>query len=261
MEIPQIGLGTWQNTDSETCKNSVKNALDIGYRHIDTAQIYGNEESVGQGISASKVDRSEIFLASKVWVDKLDSEGVVRSTEESLRKLGVDYVDLMYVHWPSGNYRVGDTFEGFQELLDRGLIDRVGVSNFDVGLLREAEKHIEVYANQVEMHPLLPQKELMQYCAANNIELVAYSPLARGDVLETPELNEVADQYGVSPAQVSLAWLMDKGAKPIPKSASEKHIRENFEALNIELQPHDIEIIDSINRRNRVVDSEMGPWS
>lgn len=257
----ELGLGTWQNTDPEQCRKSVENALNIGYRHIDTAQAYRNEESVGEGIEASKVDRDEIFLASKVWTSNLSPEKVISSTEESLEKLGVDQVDLMYIHWPAEDYRAKETLEAFQELKERGLIKNIGVSNFEVTHLDEALEHADVYANQVEMHPLLPQEELLQACKENGVEFVAYSPLARGEVFNIREIQEVAQKHGVSEAQVSLAWIMEKGATPIPKASTVEHIEDNFESRNLELDEEDIEKIDSIRGEERMVDPDFAPWS
>lgn len=255
----EIGLGTWQNK-GEDCTESVKIALDMGYRHIDTAQIYGNEEQVGDGIEASDVDRDQIFLASKVWIDQLSSENVIASTEESLEKLQTDYVDLMYVHWPSGDYSPEESLEALQELKGRGLINNIGVSNFEVPHLEEALETVDVYANQVEMHPLLPQEELRELCKENDVELVAYSPLARGEVFNIQEIQEVAEKHGVSEAQVSLAWVRQKGAVPIPKASSREHIRDNLESQELELDDEDMEKIDSIRGEERMVDPDFAPW-
>lgn len=256
----ELGLGTWQNKE-ESCAKSVKQALNIGYKHIDTAQIYENEAQVGEGIENSDVSREDFFLASKVWIDQLNKEDVITSTEESLEKLQTSYVDLMYIHWPAGEYSPEETFKGFKQLKERGLIKNIGVSNFTVSQMEEAMGHAEIFANQVEMHPLLPQEDLLQACKENNIELVAYSPLARGEVFNVKEIQEVAEKHGVSEAQVSLAWVIEKGATPIPKASSIDHIRDNLEALEVELDNEDIQKIDSINRRERKVDPDFGPWN
>ena len=233
----------------------------MGYKHIDTAQIYENESQVGKGIKKADVDRENFFLASKVWIDQLNKENVIKSTEESLEKLQTDYVDLMYIHWPAGEYSPEETFKGFKQLKERGLIKNIGVSNFTVNQMEEAMNRAEIFANQVEMHPLLPQEKLLQACKENDVELVAYSPLARGEVFNVEEIQEVAEKHGVSEAQVSLAWIIEKGATPIPKASSEDHIRDNFEALEVELEDEDIQKIDSIDREERMVDPEFGPWN
>jgi len=257
----RIGLGTWQNTEPEKCRKSVEYALNNGYRHVDTAQIYKNEEYVGQGIKTSKIDRENVFLASKVWNTNLSKKRVLSSTKESLKKLDVDYIDLMYIHWPSTEYQPEKTLQGFQALKNRGLIQHIGVSNFNTTYLEEALQHAEIYANQVEMHPLLPQKQLLEYCKEENVELVAYSPLARGKVFDVPEIQEVAEKHEVSEARVSLAWILEKGATPIPKSQNQEHIKDNLKALELKLDPEDITKIDSINKKVRTVDPEFAPWN
>jgi 2,5-diketo-D-gluconate reductase B len=262
-EIPKLGLGTWQNDDPEECRNSVKTALEMGYEHIDTAQAYDNEEDVGRGLEAADIDREDYFLASKVWIDQLSPENVKKSTRESVQRLGVDSVDLMYIHWPSGDYQPQETLKAFKELIHSGEIKNIGVSNFTP---EQVDKAMEIapehiIANQVEMHPLLQQEELLEKSREHGITLVAYSPLARGKVFDVPEIQEVAEKHGVSEAQVSLAWLMQKeGVVVIPKASSEEHIRDNFEALDLELDEEDVEKIDSIDREERQVDPGFAPW-
>lgn len=255
----RLGLGTWQNTGDQ-CIKSVQSALDMGYRHIDTAQVYGNEKEVGDGMKASKIDRDEVFLASKVWIDNLSAKDVKSSTEASLEKLKTDYIDLMYVHWPAGNYRANESLVALEKLKDRDLINHVGVSNFEVPHLDEALEVTDIYANQVEMHPLLPQEELREYCMNNNVKLVAYSPLARGEVFNVKEIGEVAKKHDVSEAQVSLAWIREKGAIPIPKASTIEHIQDNHNSENLKLDAEDIDKIDSINGKVRMVDPDFAPW-
>jgi 2,5-diketo-D-gluconate reductase B len=259
--MPTFGIGTWKNENPEQCAESVRTALEMGYRHVDTAQIYGNESAVGDGIAAADVPREEIFLATKVWIDHLDRDGVVESTAESLDKLGVDSVDLLYVHWPSRTYDAAETLPAFEELVERGLVDRIGVSNFEPHHLDEAREVLDepVFANQVECHPLLPQAELREYVAGTDIELVGYSPLARGAVFDVPELSEIAEKHGVSEAQVSLAWLREKGVTAIPKATSEAHIRDNRESLTLDLNEEDVATIDAIDRTDRQVHTSFAP--
>ncbi|MFB6269032.1 MAG: aldo/keto reductase [Halobacterium sp.] len=261
--MPMLGLGTWQNDDPEQCVESVRTALEMGYRHIDTAQAYGNEEAVGRGIAEADVPREDVFLATKVWIDSLGHDDVIRTTEESLERLGVESVDLLYVHWPAGEYDAEDTLPAFQELVDDGLVDRIGVSNFEPRHLDEARDVLgdDPFANQVEMHPLLPQEELREYADGRDLELVAYSPLARGDVFDVPEIQAVADKHDVSGAQVSLAWLREKGVTSIPKATGEAHIRDNFDSLAVDLDDEDVAKIDGFDRRNREVDPDFAPWN
>jgi diketogulonate reductase-like aldo/keto reductase len=259
--MPMLGMGTWENDDHDQCAESVETALEMGYRHIDTAQAYRNEEAVGEGIAAADVDREDIFLATKVWISKLSHEDVLRSTENSLDKLGVDYVDLLYVHWPADQYDPDGTLSAFDELYDEGLTRNVGVSNFEPEHIDRASQELDapVFANQVEMHPFLQQEELRAYAADNDIELVAYSPLARGDVMDDPTLGEIAEKHGVSEAQVSLAWLREKGVTAIPKATGEAHIQDNFESLALELDDEDVAAIDDLDRGERQVHPDFAP--
>jgi len=260
--MPALGLGTWQNDDPEQCTNSVETALEAGYRHVDTAQAYGNEEAVGKGIERADVDREDVFLATKVWIDNLASDDVLETAEESLDRLGVDRVDLLYVHWPARAYDPEETLAAFDELYDEGKIDRVGVSNFEPDQVDEAMDVLDapLFANQVELHPFLPQAELREHCADRDVEVVAYSPLARGEVFGNPTMSEVAEKHGVSEAQVSLAWLREKGVTAIPKATSPDHVRDNWASLDLDLDPEDVERIDAIDRRDRRVDPDFAPW-
>jgi 2,5-diketo-D-gluconate reductase B len=261
--IPKLGLGTWQNTDGDECANSVAYALDLGYEHVDTAQAYGNEEDVGEGIANSEVDREDFFLATKVWIDNLEHDDVLETTQKSLDKLGTEYVDLLYIHWPAREYDPEETLAAFDKLYDEGKIKHVGVSNFEPEHLEEAKELLDapIYANQVEMHPLLQQDELVEYAQENDITLVAYSPLARGEVFDVPELTEIADKHDASEAQVSLAWLMQKdNVVAIPKATGEDHIEDNYGALTLELDDEDIEKIDNIGTKERQVDPDFAPW-
>jgi len=259
--MPLLGFGTWENDDPDQCAASVRTALETGYRHIDTAQIYRNEAAVGEGIAAADVPREDVFLATKVWIDDLAADHVATSAEASLDRLGVGSVDLLYVHWPSRTYDAEGTLEAFADLRDRGLIDRIGVSNFEPHHLDEALDILDgdVFANQIEIHPLLKQPELREYAADHDIELVAYSPLARGRVFDVPELSAIAEKHGVSEAQVSLAWLREKGITAIPKATSEAHVRDNWESLALELDDEDVETIDGIDERERQVHPGFAP--
>ena len=260
--MPMLGLGTWKNDDPQACTNAVATALEAGYRHIDTAQAYGNEEHVGRGIERADVPRDDVFLATKVWIDQLSYDDVLASTEESLRKLGVDAVDLLYVHWPAGEYDPEGTFRAFDELVDDGTVDRIGISNFEPEQVDDVIDRADapISANQVELHPLLPQAELRAHCADRGVEVVAYSPLARGAVFDVPVLTEIAEKHGVTEAQVSLAWLREKGVTAIPKATSESHIRDNLASLDLALDAEDVAAIDAIDRTERQVDPSFAPW-
>ena len=261
-DMPMLGLGTWENTDPEQCAQSVRAALETGYRHIDTAQAYGNEDAVGDGIAAADVDRDDVFLATKVWIDNLAYDDALETTEASLDRLGVDSLDLLYVHWPSRTYDPEETLRAFDELVDDGRIDRVGVSNFEPENLETAIDVLDadVFANQVECHPFLQQTELRDASAEHDVEVVGYSPLARGDVLGDPILEEIAGKHDVSEAQVSLAWLREQGVTAIPKATSHAHVEDNWLSLGLELDDEDLERIERLDRGDRKVDPGFAPW-
>lgn len=259
--MPRFGLGTWQNEDPQQCTESVKTALESGYRHVDTAQVYGNEDAVGDGIATADVDREEVFLATKLWIRNLGYDDVLESTEQSLEKLGVDDVDLLYVHWPAGAYDPEETMAALDELYDRGLIKRVGVSNFEPHHVEAAMDELDapLFANQVEMHPFLHQSELRAHADERNYEIVAYSPLARGGVFGHDVLAEIAGTHDVSEAQVSLAWLRAKDVTTIPKATSEAHILDNLASLDLELGDDEIARIDDIDTSERKVNPGFAP--
>ena len=261
--MPMLGLGTWENTDPAACADSVATALERGYRHIDTAQAYGNEAAVGDGLAQAAVDRDDVFLATKIWIDNLAYDDVLETADASLDRLGVDSVDLLYVHWPSRTYDAENTLAAFNELYEQGKIDRIGVSNFQPEQVAEAIELSDapIFANQVEIHPLLQQEELREVCADHGVELVAYSPLARGNVFDVPEIEAIADDRGVSPAQVSLAWLRQEGITAIPKATSEAHISDNWASLSLELTDDELAAIRDIERTDRQVDPGFGPWN
>jgi len=261
--MPMLGLGTWQNDDPEQCTESVRTALETGYRHIDTAQAYDNEEAVGEGIAAADVDREEIFLATKVWISNLAHDDVLETARASLDRLGVDYVDLLYVHWPSGEYDPEGTLSALSELYDEGLIENVGVSNFRPEDLEVAVDVCDapIFANQVELHPLLPQAEIREACENYDVEVVGYSPLARGQVFDQPEIRDVAEKHGVTEAQISLAWAREKGVTAIPKATGEDHIADNWASLTVDLDREDINKIDAIEETSREVDPDFAPWN
>ncbi len=263
--MPMLGLGTYELDDYDDCVESVTTAIETGYRHIDTAEGYDNESAVGDAIAESDVPRDDLFVATKVSPDNLEYDQVLTSAEESLDRLGLEYVDLLYVHWPTGDYDVEDTLNAFAELREEGLTEKIGVSNFTVELLEEAVEVAEepIFANQVEMHPLLKQEALMEFCGRDDIdmELVAYSPIARGDVTDVPELRSVAEKHDATPAQVSLAWCREKGVTAIPKATSREHIQENWRSLGVELDDEDVEKIDGIDKEKRLIDPDRAPWN
>ncbi len=255
LKLPKIGFGTWKLKPKD-CVNSVLKAIEIGYRLIDTAQMYRNEHAVGEAISQETIDRKELIIATKLAVWRLRSSGVINSTRKSLEKLKLDYVDILYIHWPMPIfYRPKKTLKAMSQLVDEGKIKYIAVSNFTPKLIDEALAACDkpIVANQVEHHPWLRQTEMREYLKQKGMYLVAYSPLARGKVFEIPELKQIAEKHNCSESQVSLAWIIHHNAVPIPKGTGEDHIRDNFESLNLVLDAGDIELIDSIEKQKRMI--------
>ncbi|WP_254523794.1 aldo/keto reductase [Natrinema caseinilyticum] len=261
--MPMLGLGTWENEDATQCAESVRTALETGYRHIDTAQAYGNEAAVGDGIAAADVDREDVFLATKIWISNLAHDDVLETARESLDRLGVDYLDLLYVHWPSRTYDAEETLAAFAELYNEGLIDNVGVSNFEPEQLEVAVDVCDapIFANQVEFHPLLPQESVRETCDNLDVDVVGYSPLARGRIIDQPEIQSIAEKHDVTEAQVSLAWAREKDVTAIPKATSANHIADNWGSLTVDLDREDINTIDAIDETSRQVDPGFAPWN
>jgi len=262
--LPRIGLGTYSDDDREQWRTNVETALDVGYRHVDTAQDYGNERYVGAGLADAGLDRDDVFLATKLAPGNLGYEDVLATTEASLDRLGVDALDLLYVHWPVDAYDPDETLRALDELHDEGAIRHVGLSNFSPALLEEARDILDapVTAHQVECHPYLQQDELRAYAREHDHWLVAYSPLAQGAVLDDPVLTDIADKYDATPAQVSLAWLLSKDSVAvIPKASSWEHMEQNLTARDLSLEDEDLERIDGIEREHRVIDPDFGPWN
>ena len=262
LELPPVGLGTWKNDDPQQCAETVRTALELGYRHVDTAAAYGNEAAVGEGIARADVPREEVIVATKVWHDSLGYDDAIESARRSRERLGVETIDLLYVHWPCFSYEPDETLAAFDHLREEGVIRHVGVSNFTPEHLDEARDVLDapIVANQVEMHPLLPQADLRAYCAEWGIRLVAYSPLIHGEVFDVPAIRAVAQKHDASEAQVALAWLREKGVAAIPKASGEAHLADNLDAATLELDAEDVERIDAIEERRRISKADWTPW-
>ncbi|MDS0293076.1 aldo/keto reductase [Halogeometricum luteum] len=262
LDLPAIGYGTSGDEEGDEWTDNVVAALDAGYRFVDTAQMYDNEAEVGAGIAQSDVDRDDIVLATKIEPGNLAPEDVRETAEESLDRLGVDSVEMLYVHWPADAYDAEETLPAFDELREEGLVEHVCLSNFEPDLLDEAREILEspVAAHQVECHPLLPQEELRAYADEHDHHLVAYSPLGRGKILDHPVLSEVAEKHDASTAEVCIAWAVEHGIVPIPKSSGD-HVADNLAAAEMDLDEADLEKIDGIEERKRVIDPDMGPWN
>jgi 2,5-diketo-D-gluconate reductase B len=261
--VPRLGLGTWQNTDFDQCRESVRTALELGYRHVDTAELYENERPVGAGLAAADVPRESVYLATKILhpraTDDVTRASIRAAVEGCLDRLDVERVDLMYVHWPA-DYDLELVHSTLAGLRDDGLIDGVGVSNYEPRHLETAlDVDPDIVANQVELHPLLPQADLRQRCADLGVDVVAYAPLAHGDVFDVPELEAVAERHGVSIPRATLAWLREKGVAAVPKATSKEHIRDNLASRDLALAAEDVATIDGIERTERFFDPDYAP--
>jgi diketogulonate reductase-like aldo/keto reductase len=243
--IPKLGLGTWQNTGSQ-CAESVETALGLGYRHIDTAQMYDNEKQVGTGIERAAVDREDVFLTTKVWRSNLREDDVRASVRESLDKLDTSYVDLLLIHWPHPRVPVEETLTAMADLQDDGLVSHLGVSNFTTAQLDEARKVVDspLVTNQVLYNPLNDQPNLREYCTDHDLSLTAYSPLAHGELLDDEMLAAIGNSYDKTAPQVALRWLVQQdGVIVIPKATSRSHIKSNLDVFDFELTDSEMERI------------------
>lgn len=251
VKMPWLGLGVWKTKEGEEVIHSVKSAIAAGYRSIDTAAIYGNEEGVGQAIRESGISRDELFITTKVWNDDQGYEKTLQAFETSRKKLGLDIVDLYLVHWP-GRDKYLETWKALIHLQKEGLVRSIGVSNFQIRHLKHIieETGVVPVVNQVELHPLLSQKELLGYARENNIVLEAWSPLMQGN-LDHPVLAQIAEKYGKTTAQVILRWDVQNGVIVIPKSIKEHRIRENSGIFDFELSAEDMAAIDGLNENKR----------
>jgi 2,5-diketo-D-gluconate reductase B len=259
IRLPALGFGTWRLTGSE-CRDAVADALAMGYRHIDTARIYQNEREVGDGWKRSGVARSDFFLTTKLWTDRLTPAGVAESARASLSDLQTDYVDLLLIHWPNPDVPLEDTLGAMLRLRDEGLTRAVGVSNFPPSLFERAAELAPVVTNQVEYHPLLGQDRLLEAIRARGSTLTAYKPLARGLVAQEEVVQEIAQAHGCTPEQVVLRWFLEQpDVIVIPKAASPKHRSANFEVLDLSLTPDEVARIGVLDRGERTVDPDFAP--
>jgi diketogulonate reductase-like aldo/keto reductase len=247
--VPALGFGTWA-LSGNAAYQATRMVLELGYRHIDTAQIYGNEAEIGRAIRDSGVPRAEIFLTTKIAPGSLRKADVRRSHEESLRRLGLDQVDLLLIHWPNAGIPLGETLEALSALRDAGKTRAIGVSNFTVALLRETIEHhrADIICNQVEYHPFLPQRRLLEAMRRYGLMLTAYAPVARGRVFHDPTLTAIGKKYGKSPGQVALRWLLDQEkVSAIPKAARREHAAANSDIFDFRLSPDDRATIDKLS--------------
>jgi diketogulonate reductase-like aldo/keto reductase len=258
MKLPLLGLGTWDLRGHE-CTETVKKALEVGYRHIDTSIDYENQEAIKKAIKG--FDRKQLFITSKFELDMLDLKKIAQSVEETcdlvLKQLGTDYVDLYLIHWPKKALPMTEVFKAVEMLVKKGKIKKAGVSNFTIhhleNLLNDGCKPA---ANQVEFHPYLYQKELWEYCKTEQIQLIAYRPFGKGAILKDPVLKKIGTAHGKNTAQALIRWFIQKEIPTIPKASSEKHLAENFAVFDFELSEKEMHEIDKLNQNKRFCNSD-----
>lgn len=262
VDMPMLGFGTFREKDGDEVINAVKLAIGAGYRSIDTAKAYKNEEGVGKAIRDSGVPREEIFVTTKLWNTDQGYDATLKAIDESLSKLGMDFVDLYLVHWPTAGgerdennlypsiNKREDTWKAMEEIYKSGKAKAIGVSNYTITHLKEMKNYAKIppAVNQVEFHPFLYQVELLNYCKANNIALEAHSPLVSGEHLDDPAIKSVAEKYSKSPAQILIRWGLQHGCITIPKSVHKERIEENINIFDFEISEEDMKTMDELNK-------------
>jgi 2,5-diketo-D-gluconate reductase B len=259
--MPRLGFGTWPMRGA-ACQAAVESALTLGYRHIDTAEMYGNEVEVGAAMKASGLPREGVYLTSKVWNDKPKGAQIRRAAEDSLQRLGQPYMDLYLIHWPGSQLDLPDALAALARLREEGLVRAVGVANFPPGLLRRAVEAeiVPIACLQVEHHVFLGQQRLLDYCRSRDIVLTSYTPLAKGEVADEPVIRRIAAKHGATPGQVALAWLLAMpGVAAIPKAAAPVRQRENLAAAGLVLDAEDLAAIAALPKDRRLIDPGFVP--
>jgi 2,5-diketo-D-gluconate reductase B len=262
-EIPILGLGTWPMR-GDSCVRIVAAALKLGYRHIDTAQMYGNEDDVGAGIVASGVPRDEVFITTKVEREWVSAKRMPRSVEESLRSLGIDRVDLLLAHWPNPRVPVKETVSALSDMKRRGYTRHIGVSNYTVAMVEEAVRFSPepIVANQIEYHPFLDQSKLIACNRRHGIATTAYSPVARGRVVGHGVIEDIAAAHGKTASQVTLRWLIQQDVIAIPKSSRLERLKENFDIFDFVLSDDEMERIFELGGGRHIINdpSSVSRW-
>jgi 2,5-diketo-D-gluconate reductase B len=259
VEIPKLGLGTWQIT-GRACEHAVRDALELGYRHVDTAPAYGNEDRVGRALRDCGLDRGEVFVTTKLWYTQLSAAGVRQQIEQSLRDLCTEYVDLLLVHWPSRGVPLAETLAAMNEAREAGRARHLGVANFPTALLRAALEHAPLICDQVEYHPFLAQPALLALARERDLVLTAYSPLAQGAVLRDETIRAIAGAHQKSPGQVVLRWLLDQpNVAAIPKASKHEHRAANIDVFDFELSDDERAAIAGLQRGERTIDPSWSP--
>ena len=263
MGIPTIGLGTYRLKGQDVI-DSVSQALELGYRHIDTAQIYDNEQDVGRAIAGSGIARDELFVTTKIWITNLAPRKLIPSLQESLRKLDLERVDMTLIHWPSPEDKV--PMEEYLPMLlesrEQGLTRHIGVSNFTIDHLGKAIDLVgaeNIATNQVEIHPFMHNRKVAEFAREQGVQLTAYMPLAVGKVMDDPVLRAIGQAHDATPAQVTLAWLLQLGYVVIPSSTRREHQRDNLRAAQLQLSQEDVAAISALERNERIADPDFAP--
>src|SRR6202790_1288250 len=261
ISLPRLGLGTFR-MQGDACRAAVESALGLGYRHIDTAEMYGNEEAIGAAIATSKVPRKDLHVTTKVWNENLAPDAIRKSFDASLKKLRLDHVDLYLVHWPAKKMNLPAMFETLMKLKQEGRTRAIGVANFNIALLKTVVEEIKapIACNQVAYHVMLDQTPLRKYLAAKSIPLVAYCPLAQGRAASDKTLMAIGAKHGASAAQVALKWLLDQdGVAAIPKASRRESQKANLDAQNIGLDDEDLKAIAGLLKDKRFVNPGFAP--
>jgi 2,5-diketo-D-gluconate reductase B len=261
ISLPRLGLGTFR-MQGDACRAAVESALALGYRHIDTAEMYGNEDAIGAAIAASRLARKDLHVTTKVWHENLAPDAIRRAFDASLKKLRLDHVDLYLVHWPSSNMDLPAIFETLLKLKEEGRVRAIGVANFPVALLKTAVEEIKapIACNQIEYHVMLDQTKVREYLMARSIPLVAYCPLAQGRAASDETLMAIGRKHGASAAQVALKWLLDQdGVAAIPKASRAESQQANLDALKVRLDEEDRKAIAALPKDKRFVDPASAP--
>jgi 2,5-diketo-D-gluconate reductase B len=261
ISMPKLGLGTFR-MQGDICRAAVESALSLGYRHIDTAEMYANEEPIGAAIAAARLPRAELHVTTKVWHENLAPDAIRRAFDASLKKLRLDHVDLYLVHWPSRNANWPAVFETLMKLKEEGRTRAIGVANFTTALLKLAVEEIRapIACNQIEYHVMLDQSKVINYLAAKSIPLVAYCPLAQGRVAADPVLDEIGRKHNATAAQAALKWLLDQeGIAAIPKASRRESQQANLDALKITLDNDDRRKIAALPKDRRCVNPGFAP--
>jgi 2,5-diketo-D-gluconate reductase B len=261
ISLPRLGLGTYR-LQGDACRAAVESALGLGYRHIDTAEMYGNEDAIGTAIAASGVARADLHVTTKVWNENLAPDALRKAFDSSLKKLKLDHIDLYLVHWPSPDMKLPAVFETLMKLKEEGRTRAIGVANFNIALLKQAVEEIKapIACNQIEYHVMLDQTPLRKYMAAKSIPLVAYCPLAQGRAASNETLIEIGKKHNASAAQVALKWLLDQdGVAAIPKASRAESQQANLGALNVKLDDADRKAIAALPKDQRFVKPGFSP--